>query len=127
MQCLITSCRERKCELPKLTEKVEAAIAAEDPEVAVERVHHSHAKQLTEETAKLIDKLWKDKAIAEAFKKRQELKIHVPTNAEYYFENVLRFAEAEFTPSFEDIMMSKLKTTGVQEARFESDVSQILW
>eukprot|EP01127_Copromyxa_protea_P005284 TRINITY_DN15234_c0_g1_i1.p1 TRINITY_DN15234_c0_g1~~TRINITY_DN15234_c0_g1_i1.p1 ORF type:complete len:354 (+),score=75.59 TRINITY_DN15234_c0_g1_i1:29-1090(+) len=114
MQCLISSCRERKCELPKLAEKVEAAIGAEDPE------------QLTDETAKLIDKLWKDKAIAEAFKRRQELKIHVPTNAEYYFENVLRFADPEFAPSFDDIMMSKLKTTGVQEARFESDGNDVV-
>jgi guanine nucleotide-binding protein subunit alpha len=108
-----------------LTEKVEAAIAAEDPEVSVTLTLLTR-QQLTEETAKLIDKLWKDKAIAEAFKKRQELKIHVPTNAEYYFENVIRFAEPDFIPSFEDIMMSKLKTTGVQEARFESDVCSFL-
>jgi GTPase SAR1 family protein len=114
MQCLISSCRERKCELPKLTDKVEAAISNEDPE------------QLTEDTAKLIDKLWKEKAIAEAFRRRQELKIHVPTNAEYYFDNVLRFAEPDFTPSFDDIMMSKLKTTGVQEAKFESDKNDIV-
>jgi len=114
MQSLISSCRERKCDLPKLTDKVEAAIAGEDPE------------QLTEDTAKLIDKLWKDKAIQDSYKKRQELKIHVPTNAEYYFEHVLRFAEPEFVPNFDDIMMSKLKTTGVQEARFESDGNDVV-
>jgi len=114
MQCLITSCRERKCELPKLAEKVESAIGAEDPE------------QLSDDTANLIDKLWKEKSIQEAFKKRQELKIHVPTNAEYYFENVLRFADPDFAPSFEDIMMSKLKTTGVQETKFESDGNEVV-
>eukprot|EP01126_Amoeba_proteus_P042716 TRINITY_DN4654_c0_g1_i1.p1 TRINITY_DN4654_c0_g1~~TRINITY_DN4654_c0_g1_i1.p1 ORF type:complete len:315 (+),score=62.11 TRINITY_DN4654_c0_g1_i1:162-1106(+) len=114
MQCLITSCRERKCELPKLTEQVEQAIVAEVPE------------QLTEETAKLIDKLWHTKVIQDAYKSRQELKIHVPTNAEYYFENVMRFCAPDFLPNFQDVMMSKLKTTGVQEARFESEGNDVV-
>jgi len=53
------------------------------------------------------------------------LKIHIPTNAEYYFEHVTRFSTPDFVPLFEDMMMAKLKTTGVQEVTFTSQGTDI--
>lgn len=79
---------------------------------------------MSPETAKMIQALWANDIVREAYAKRHELKIHIPTNADYYFMNCARFSTPDYAPSFEDMMMAKLKTTGVQEAQFKSDVSE---
>lgn len=40
----------------------------------------------------------------------------------YYMENIDRFAEADFIPSDEDIVMARIRTTGIQENRLEHKV-----
>jgi len=100
--------------LPKIAEQLDQAITTEDPE------------NLSPETAQMIAKLWEHKSIKEAYAKRYELKLHVPANAEYYFVHVIRFANHDFVPSFEDTMMAKLKTTGVQEVQFTSKGTEVV-
>jgi GTPase SAR1 family protein len=114
MQKLVISCRDRNLTLPKLSEQLDTAISSEDPE------------SLPLETAQMIVKLWELKLIKETYEKRYDLKLHVPTNADYYFDNVVRFSTPDFTPSFDDMMMAKLKTTGVQEIVFQSKGSDII-
>jgi len=114
MQKLVISCRDRNMSLPKIAEQLDQAITNEDPE------------NLSPETAAMIAKLWEHKSIKEAYTKRYELKLHVPANAEYYFVHVVRFANHDFVPSFEDTMMAKLKTTGVQEVQFTSKGTEVV-
>jgi len=114
MQRLIVSCQERNIQLPKMAEQLDAAISAEDPE------------NLSPETAKMIQALWANDIVREAYEKRHELKIHIPTNADYYFKNCLRFSNPDYVPSFDDMMMAKLKTTGVQETQFKSEGNDII-
>jgi GTPase SAR1 family protein len=114
MQKLVISCRDRNIALPKMAEQLDQAIATEDPE------------SLPPETAAMISKLWENKSIKEAYEKRYELKLHIPTNADYYFAHVSRFSAPDFIPSFEDMMMAKLKTTGVQEVTFQSQGTDII-
>jgi len=66
-----------------------------------------------------IIKLWEDKSIKEGFEKRSEWAIQVPSTTPYFFENALRFAEANFQPTPDDIFRAKLKTTGISEVTFE--------
>lgn len=108
MQRLVVSCRDRNLPLPKTAEQLDNAIAKEDPE------------SLSPETADIIAKLWENQSIKEAYEKRLELKIHIPQNSDYYFTNAHRFSAIDFVPTFEDVMMAKLKTTGVQEVNFQS-------
>jgi len=114
MQKLVISCRDRNISLPKLAEQLDQAIATEDPE------------SLPAETATLIHKLWENHSIKETYEKRHQLKLHVPTNADYYFANVNRFSAPDFVPSFDDMMMAKLKTTGVQEVTFQCQGTDII-
>jgi len=114
MQKLVISCRDRNISLPKVANKLDQAIATEDPE------------SLSPETADIITKLWEIKSIKEAYEKRHELKLQVPTNADYYFSNVNRFSAPDFVPTFDDMMMAKLKTTGVQEVSFHSQGTDII-
>jgi guanine nucleotide-binding protein subunit alpha len=77
------------------------------------------ADSLTEEIASSIESVWKSDSIKKTFERRSELKIQIPGCANYYFENVLRYAESTFVATKEDIMHCKLKTTGTQELKFE--------
>jgi GTPase SAR1 family protein len=114
MQKLVISCRDRNIKLPKSAEQLDHAISMEDPE------------SLPLETAQLIVKLWEQKAIKDAYERRYDLKLHIPTNADYYFENVVKFSAIDFLPSLDDILMAKLKTTGVQEISFKSKGTDIV-
>jgi len=66
-----------------------------------------------------IKLLWTEKTIKEAFEKRSEFHICIPSTADYYFENVERFAHENFQPTPEDMFRAKLKTTGISEVVFE--------
>jgi len=114
MQKLVVSCRDRSQSLPKVAEQLDSAISVEDPE------------SLTPETANMIVKLWECKIVKETYEKRYELKLHIPTNADYYFDNCVRFSAPDFIPTFDDMMMAKLKTTGVQEISFQSKGTDVI-
>jgi GTPase SAR1 family protein len=77
--------------------------------------------EITEFTSVLneIKLLWQEKAVQEGFDKRSELHIPIPSLANYYFENVDRFAQENFKPSTEDMLRARLRTTGIQEVVFE--------
>jgi GTPase SAR1 family protein len=63
--------------------------------------------------------LWQEKSIKEAFEKRSELRISIPSTSDYYFDNVDRFAHENFQPTPDDMFRAKLKTTGISEVVFE--------
>jgi len=65
-----------------------------------------------------IKMLWQEKSIKDAFEKRSELHLNIPSSSDYYFENVERFVHENFQPMPEDIFRAKLKTTGITEVVF---------
>jgi hypothetical protein len=69
--------------------------------------------------AQSIVALWADDGVKDAFTRRSELGIQVPSTTPYFFENALRFAEDNFQPTSEDMFRAKLKTTGITEVTFE--------
>jgi len=66
-----------------------------------------------------IKLLWQEKHIKEAFEKRSEFHISIPSTSDYYFDNVEKFAQENFQPTPEDMFRAKLKTTGISEVVFE--------
>jgi len=66
-----------------------------------------------------IKLLWQEKNIKEAFEKRIEFHISIPSTSDYYFDNVEKFAQENFQPTPEDIFRAKLKTTRIYEVVFE--------
>jgi len=66
-----------------------------------------------------IKQLWQERSIKDAFDKRSELHINIPSTSDYYFENVERFAHENFQPTADDMFRAKLKTTGISEVVFE--------
>jgi len=69
--------------------------------------------------AQSIVVLWEDEGVKEAFAKRSEYAIQIPSTTPYFFENAMRFAEENYQPTAEDMFRAKLKTTGITEVSFE--------
>jgi hypothetical protein len=72
--------------------------------------------ELTLPTAILIAKLWPRKPIQEAWAKRDDF--WYLDAASYYFEHVERIGDPDFEPTEEDIVMARVRTTGISVTDF---------
>jgi len=63
--------------------------------------------------------LWESDVIKDAFEKRSEYRIQIPSTADYFFKHAERFSDENFQPTPEDMFRAKLKTTGISEVVFE--------
>ena len=61
--------------------------------------------------------LWHDPAIQKAFENRS--KFQLPDSASHVLENAPRIAAANYTPSTEDILRCRARTTGIHEILFK--------
>jgi guanine nucleotide-binding protein G(i) subunit alpha len=61
----------------------------------------------------MIEDLWKDSEIQEAFKERYEY--HVFDGAEYFFNNLQKLLPPNYKPDKEDILRCRRKTIGIVE------------
>lgn len=71
---------------------------------------------LTKEIAQDIEALWKDAAIQETYARGNILQ--VPDCAQYFMENLERLSEADYIPTKEDVLCSRVRTSGVAEIQF---------
>jgi len=75
-----------------------------------------NTRNLTSETAQLIEKLWKRSVVREVWSERATY-WHLDA-APYYFENAWRFSEPQFEPTDDDIVMARVRTTGIVTTEF---------
>lgn len=69
------------------------------------------------EIADAIHKLWtQDKGIKRCYERSNEF--HFETSADYYFNNVLKFADPNYLCTDLDILKGRVKTTGIAETNF---------
>jgi len=66
-----------------------------------------------------IISLWESDIIKDAFDRRCEFSIQIPSTAEYFFKHAERFSDENFQPTPEDMFRAKLKTTGISQVVFE--------
>ncbi len=72
---------------------------------------------LTEEMSYEIEKIWKDAGVQECYSRRSEYWILDASN--YYFANVIRLGEEDYVPTDEDMIMTRVRTTGIVVTEFE--------
>ena len=68
-------------------------------------------KALTPDLGKTISTLWKDKGIQEVYEKREFF--HLMDSTDYYLNEVERIAESDYVPTEEDMIMTRVRTTGM--------------
>ncbi|KAI5393536.1 guanine nucleotide-binding protein subunit alpha, variant 2 [Lathyrus oleraceus] len=72
--------------------------------------------RLTKELAQEIESMWKDAAIQETYARGNELQ--VPDCTHYFMENLQRLSDANYVPTKEDVLLARVRTTGVVEIQF---------
>jgi guanine nucleotide-binding protein G(i) subunit alpha len=71
---------------------------------------------LPPEVGNAIEALWKDRGVAECFKRSREYQLN--DSARYYFDNIARVAAPDYMPNDQDVLRSRVKTTGITETTF---------
>ncbi|KAI9767182.1 MAG: G-Protein alpha subunit [Geoglossum umbratile] len=64
-----------------------------------------------------LKSLWADKAVRRTVKRGNEYALH--DNLSYFFQDLDRLFAADFVPSNQDVLRSRLKTTGITETIFD--------
>ncbi|XP_058498362.1 guanine nucleotide-binding protein G(t) subunit alpha-2 [Solea solea] len=68
------------------------------------------------ELADVIQKLWKDSGVQAAFDRAAEFQLN--DSAGYYLNEMDRICKADYLPSEQDVLRSRVKTTGIIEEQF---------
>uniref|UniRef100_A0A914H513 Guanine nucleotide-binding protein alpha-1 subunit n=1 Tax=Globodera rostochiensis TaxID=31243 RepID=A0A914H513_GLORO len=76
------------------------------------------SEPLSNELANAIKTLWADKGVREkAYPRGQEFQL--VENSIYFLESVDRISKADYRPTEQDILLSRIKTTGIIEVKFK--------
>lgn len=79
---------------------------------------HSETNSISADEANLLDKLWQSPQMKEAWGKKSS--VYIPDATPYYMSNIFRFIEKDFSPSEEDIIMARVRTTGMFMTSFDA-------
>jgi guanine nucleotide-binding protein G(i) subunit alpha len=74
------------------------------------------AEHMPEEVGRAIRSLWKDKGVLECFSRSREYQLN--DSAKYYFDAGDRIAASDYLPNDQDVLRSRVKTTGITETTF---------
>eukprot|EP01103_Thecamoeba_quadrilineata_P012459 TRINITY_DN3216_c0_g1_i1.p1 TRINITY_DN3216_c0_g1~~TRINITY_DN3216_c0_g1_i1.p1 ORF type:complete len:355 (+),score=87.60 TRINITY_DN3216_c0_g1_i1:141-1205(+) len=74
---------------------------------------------LTMDLAEMIVSLWEDEAIQETWERNSEFQIS--DSAAYFLPRSKDFAQMDYLVSDEDVLLTRVKTTGIVEIEFEVD------
>jgi len=77
------------------------------------------ANQWNEGTALAVKALWKDDGIHSAYNRNAEFQLI--DSSKYYFENIDRLMAPDYIPSEQDVLRSRVATTGITETAFNLD------
>ena len=69
------------------------------------------------EVAESIKTLWTDKGILACFDRSREYQLN--DSAKYYFDSIDRIATPSYLPNDQDVLRSRVKTTGITETKFQ--------
>ncbi|KAI6190326.1 Odr-3 [Aphelenchoides bicaudatus] len=70
----------------------------------------------TDEVAKALQSLWSDKGVRKSYDMRSEFQLN--DSAKYFLDNISRIHEPGYRPTDQDILYSRVATTGVVEVKF---------
>ncbi|KAK9459117.1 guanine nucleotide binding protein, alpha subunit [Lipomyces oligophaga] len=73
-------------------------------------------ENLPPEVGAAIASLWTDDGVLATFHRSREYQLN--DSAPYYFEAILRLADPNYVPTDQDVLRSRVKSTGITETRF---------
>ncbi|KJE89708.1 guanine nucleotide-binding protein G(q) subunit alpha [Capsaspora owczarzaki ATCC 30864] len=87
------------------------------PELADKLKEYEGQQQvLFEEYADSVTQLWADPSIQETFDRKRQFQLN--DSAKYYFDDLPRISSADYVPNEQDVLRSRVATTGIIEYKF---------
>ncbi|KAF9913882.1 guanine nucleotide-binding protein subunit alpha [Lobosporangium transversale] len=71
---------------------------------------------MPQDVALAIQNLWMDPNVQQAFQRSREYQLN--DSAKYYFDSIERISKNTYVPTDQDVLRSRVKTTGITETRF---------
>ena len=84
---------------------------------------HDESERISPELGERITKLFHSNTIQKTFDRRAEF--WLLDSFPYYVKNLVRFCEADFTPTEEDSLMARIRTTGIVNSELEQKVEKV--
>jgi len=78
---------------------------------------HANKEELTHELSEAMQRLWKDEGVRECYRRSNEYQID--DSAKYFLDNLPRLSESDYLPTEQDLLRTRIKTTGINEVLFE--------
>ncbi|KAI8578345.1 hypothetical protein K450DRAFT_247475 [Umbelopsis ramanniana AG] len=85
-------------------------------EIIMEQPSQIEKEFLAPEITDAIRSLWNDSNLLSVFERSREYQLN--DSAKYYFDSIDRIGDLQYTPSNQDVLRSRVKTTGITETVF---------
>ncbi|KAH8919550.1 guanine nucleotide binding protein, alpha subunit [Atractiella rhizophila] len=79
--------------------------------------HQIEGDELPPEIGQAIYALWQDAGVRKCFERSREFQLN--DSAQYYFDSIQRIASSNYLPTDQDVLRSRVKTTGITETHFQ--------
>ncbi|XP_076824809.1 guanine nucleotide-binding protein G(i) subunit alpha-like isoform X2 [Clavelina lepadiformis] len=73
--------------------------------------------EMTRELGDCMKRLWADKGVQVCFSRSREFQLN--DSAQYYLDSLDRLVSPDYVPTEQDVLRSRVKTTGIVETQFE--------
>jgi len=73
--------------------------------------------EMTQELGDCMWRLWQDNGVQQCFSRSREYQLN--DSAQYYLDAIQRLCAPDYIPSEQDVLRSRVKTTGIVETHFE--------
>uniref|UniRef100_F6PR32 Uncharacterized protein n=2 Tax=Ciona intestinalis TaxID=7719 RepID=F6PR32_CIOIN len=72
--------------------------------------------ELSGEIGDAVARLWEDPGLRKSYERSREYQLN--DSAEYYLESIERLSQADYMPTEQDVLRTRVKTTGITETNF---------
>jgi hypothetical protein len=79
-------------------------------------------EELDQKIGKMITTLWRDPGIQQTYEQRSRFQLF--DSAQYFFDRIDKIASDTYVPEEQDVLRSRVRTTGIVESAFEIDGNQ---
>jgi len=97
-------------------QKLGIELSSSESKSRAERVLDLSGDAWSQEIGKDIETLWSDEGIQQTFKRKREYQLN--DSAHYYFEEIRRIYALNYVPTEQDVLRSRVRTTGIVETSF---------
>ncbi|XP_026691426.1 G protein alpha subunit Gi isoform X1 [Ciona intestinalis] len=73
--------------------------------------------EMTQELGDCMKRMWGDKGVQVCFNRSREFQLN--DSAQYYLDSLDRLVASDYVPTEQDVLRSRVKTTGIVETQFE--------